>query len=100
MTLPLLETPQEKHAEDRRLLGAFASFHQDAPVLRSDRAAPACALDSATGYRYYSARQLSQLHRILALKDFGFTLEQIAQALDEGITAEQMRGMLLLRQAQ
>jgi DNA-binding transcriptional MerR regulator len=37
---------------------------------------------------------------MLALKDFGFTLEQIAQALDEGITAEQMRGMLLLRQAE
>jgi DNA-binding transcriptional MerR regulator len=57
-------------------------------------------IDSANGYRYYSASQLSKLHRILALKDFGFTLEQIAKALDEGITAEQMRGMLLLRQAE
>ena len=61
---------------------------------------PPAHIDASTGYRYYSARQLSQLHRILALKDFGFTLEQIAQALDEGITAEQMRGMLLLRQAE
>lgn len=60
---------------------------------------PPAHIDSATGYRCYSARQLSQLHRMLALKDFGFTLEQIAQALDEGITAEYMRGMLLLRQA-
>jgi DNA-binding transcriptional MerR regulator len=35
-------------------------------------------IDPETGYRYYSASQLSQLHRILALKDFGFSLEQIA----------------------
>jgi DNA-binding transcriptional MerR regulator len=57
-------------------------------------------IDPTTGYRYYSASQLSQLHRILALKDFGFTLEQIAKALAEGITGDQMRGMLLLRQAE
>jgi effector-binding domain-containing protein len=58
------------------------------------------SIDSATGYRYYSANQLSRLHRILALKDFGFTLEQIGPALDAGITIEQMRGMLLLRQSE
>ncbi len=57
-------------------------------------------IDPSTGYRYYSVGQLSRLHRILALKDFGFTLEQIGKVLNEGITAEQMRGMLLLRQAE
>jgi effector-binding domain-containing protein len=57
-------------------------------------------IDPETGYRYYSASQLSRLHRILAFKDFGFTLEQIGKALNEGITVEQMRGMLLLRQAE
>lgn len=57
-------------------------------------------IDPETGYRYYSAGQLSRLHRILTLKDFGFTLEQIGKALNEGITVEQMRGMLLLRQAE
>ncbi|MGA7317271.1 MAG: MerR family transcriptional regulator [Silvibacterium sp.] len=61
---------------------------------------PPAHIDSASGSRYYSARQLAQLHRILALQDFGFSLEQVAQALDEGITAKQMRGMLLLRQAE
>src|SRR5271156_1827471 len=61
---------------------------------------PPAHIDSANGYRYYSASQLSQLHRILALKDFGFTLEQIAKALAERITGDQMRGMLLLRQAE
>src|ERR1043166_2953298 len=56
-------------------------------------------VDRSTGYRYYSASQLPRLHRILALKSLGFELAQIAAVL-EGITAEQMRGMLLLRQAQ
>jgi DNA-binding transcriptional MerR regulator len=57
-------------------------------------------LDHFTGYRYYSASQLPQLHRILALKGLGFSLEQIAEVLDEGLTPEQMRGMLRLRHAQ
>jgi DNA-binding transcriptional MerR regulator len=57
-------------------------------------------VDPETGYRYYSASQLSQLHRILALKDFGFSLEQIATYLKENVSAEQLRGMLLLRQAE
>lgn len=58
------------------------------------------AVDRFTGYRYYSASQLPRLHRILALKGLGFSLEQIAGALDEGLTPEQMRGMLRLRHAQ
>ena len=40
-------------------------------------------VDPQTGYRYYSASQLSRLHRILALKDLGFSLEQIAMCLEE-----------------
>jgi DNA-binding transcriptional MerR regulator len=57
-------------------------------------------VDRFTGYRYYSASQLPRLHRILALKGLGFTLDQIATVLEEGLTAEQMRGMLRLRHAQ
>src|SRR5215475_12744705 len=57
-------------------------------------------VDRFTGYRYYSASQLPRLHRILVLKGLGFSLEQIAEALDEGLTTEQMRGMLRLRHAQ
>lgn len=57
-------------------------------------------VDSLTGYRYYAAAQLPRLHRILALKGLGFSLEQIGLALDEGLTSEQMRGMLRLRHAQ
>jgi len=57
-------------------------------------------IDRFTGYRYYSASQLPRLHRILALKGLGFSLEQIGTVLAEGLTPEQMRGMLRLRHAQ
>lgn len=57
-------------------------------------------VDRFTGYRSYSASQLPRLQRILALKGLGFSLEQIGTVLDEGLTPEQMRGMLRLRHAQ
>lgn len=60
---------------------------------------PALA-DNSTGYRYYSASQLPRMHRILALKGLGFDLAQIAAVLAEGVTPEQMWGMLRLRHAQ
>jgi DNA-binding transcriptional MerR regulator len=56
-------------------------------------------VDPATGYRSYSAKQLRQLNRIVALKDLGLTLAQIRRLFD-GITVDELRGMLLLRQAQ
>ena len=57
-------------------------------------------VDRFSGYRYYSASQLPRLHRILALKGLGFSLEQIGVVLDEGLSPEQMRGMLRMRHAQ
>ncbi len=57
------------------------------------------AVDSSTGYRYYSVSQLPRLNRILALKDLGFSLDQIGQVLS-GLTAEQLRGMLKMKQAE
>ncbi len=57
-------------------------------------------VDRFTGYRYYSIEQLPQLQRILALKDLGFSLEQIAQVLDEHLSLEEMRGMLRLKRAE
>ena len=57
-------------------------------------------VDDLTGYRYYSVDQLPRLHRILTLKGLGFSLEQIGIVLAEGLSPEQLRGMLRLRQAQ
>jgi DNA-binding transcriptional MerR regulator len=56
--------------------------------------------DRATGYRYYSAKQLPRLHRILALKELGLTLEQIARLVDDEVSAAEIRGMLTLKRAQ
>jgi DNA-binding transcriptional MerR regulator len=56
-------------------------------------------VDPDTGYRGYSARQLEQLNRILALKELGLSLTQARRLLD-GITVEELHGMLILRRAQ
>jgi len=40
------------------------------------------------------------MHRFLALKDLGFSLEQIAQILEETFSLEHLRGMFTLKQAQ
>ncbi len=55
-------------------------------------------VDRFSGYRYYEISQLSRLNRILALKDLGFSLEQVAQLLDENLSTGELRGMLRLKQ--
>ncbi len=57
-------------------------------------------VDPFTGYRGYEAAQLSRLNRIVALKDLGFTLEQVASIIDEKVGIDELRGMLRLRQAE
>lgn len=57
-------------------------------------------VDETTGYRYYAAEQVSCLNRILALKDLGLSLEQIGSLVNSDLTANQIRGMLRLRQAE
>ena len=58
--------------------------------------------DKFTSYRYYTIEQLARLNRIVALKELGFSLEQVAQLLEkEGdLSAEKLRGMLTLRRAE
>ncbi|MFF3565183.1 MerR family transcriptional regulator [Streptomyces sp. NPDC002574] len=69
--------------------------HYDAVgLLRPDR------VDPTSGYRHYTAGQLSRLNRIIALKDLGFTLEQVRSILDDEVGAEELRGMLRLRRAE
>jgi len=50
--------------------------------------------DELTGYRHYSSEQLPRLNAILALKELGFSLEQVALLLDEGAPLERARTML------
>lgn len=57
-------------------------------------------IDRFTDYRYYTLDQLPRLNRILAFKDLGFSLDEIARLLDENVSVEQLRGMLRLKQAE
>jgi DNA-binding transcriptional MerR regulator len=56
-------------------------------------------VDPDTGYRGYSAAQLGRLNRIMALKELGLSLTQARRLLD-GVTLEELNGMLILRRAQ
>lgn len=57
-------------------------------------------IDPETGYRYYSAGQLPRLNSILALKSLGLSLDRIAKLVDDRISTEEIRGMLILRKAE
>ena len=57
-------------------------------------------VDRFTSYRYYSASQLPRLNRILALKDLGLSLDQVAQLLESDLPPDQIRGMLRLKQVE
>lgn len=85
-------------------IGEFARLGQVSPrmlrhydeidLLKPER------IDVSNGYRLYSAHQLGRLHRIVALRDMGFGLDQIRELLVDDIPVEQLRGMLRLRRAQ
>jgi len=57
-------------------------------------------VDHFTGYRFYAADQLPRLNRILALKDLGFSLEQIKLMLADGLSLEQLRSMLTMQRSE
>ncbi|MGX2995560.1 MerR family transcriptional regulator [Streptomyces sp. JNUCC 64] len=57
-------------------------------------------VDPATGYRSYTAVQLTRLNRVIALKDLGLTLQQVRRILDEEVSTEELRAMLRLRRAE
>lgn len=57
-------------------------------------------VEPASGYRYYTPAQLPTLNRLIALKDLGFSLEQIATLLAEDLSLDELRGMLRLRRAE
>jgi DNA-binding transcriptional MerR regulator len=57
-------------------------------------------VDPETGYRYYTPDQLPRLNRILALKELGFSLEQVARLLHDELPAAQIRGLLVMQRAQ
>lgn len=57
-------------------------------------------IDAQTGHRYYSASQLPELNRILALKELGLSLDQIRRFIKDDISLEEIQGMLLMKKAE
>jgi predicted transcriptional regulator YdeE/DNA-binding transcriptional MerR regulator len=57
-------------------------------------------IDRFTSYRYYNLDQLPQLNRILALKDLGFSLDQVTLLLDDNISPAQLQDILVSKQSE
>jgi DNA-binding transcriptional MerR regulator/effector-binding domain-containing protein len=58
------------------------------------------AVDGGSDYRYYDLSQLPTLHRILALKDLGLSLDQIRHVVAEQPTADDLRTILERKRAE
>ena len=54
-------------------------------------------VDAHSGYRSYSSSQLPRANQLVALKDLGFSLEQVGSMLNDGLTAERVRNLLEAR---
>ena len=57
-------------------------------------------VDPHSGYRFYTAAQLRLLNRVTALKDLGFSLQQVQTLIDEKVDTAELWGMLRLRRAE
>jgi DNA-binding transcriptional MerR regulator len=57
-------------------------------------------VERETGYRYYALDQLARLNRILALKEMGLSLDEVGYLLNDALTADEMRTLLRLKQAE
>ena len=55
-------------------------------------------VDRFNGYRYYHIQQLTNLNRILALKELGFSLEQIQTIMQDAPSGNELRRMMQLKQ--
>ena len=57
-------------------------------------------VDEFSGYRSYDPAQLERLHRIVALRQLGFGLEDIASILETGVDAGRIADLLRIRRAE
>jgi effector-binding domain-containing protein len=57
-------------------------------------------VDKFTGYRYYAPEQLTQLNYIMALKDLGLSLDEIAVFVKDNLTPVQLRDIFILKKAE
>ncbi|MGJ3191400.1 MerR family transcriptional regulator [Paenarthrobacter sp. FR1] len=57
-------------------------------------------VDEYSGYRSYDPSQLERLHRIVALRQLGFGLNDISSILDQGVEADRIAALLRIRRAE
>lgn len=57
-------------------------------------------VDEFSGYRSYDPSQLERLHRIVALRQLGFGIDDVASILEEGVDAKRIAVMLRDRRAE
>ncbi|UYO96939.1 MerR family transcriptional regulator [Microbacterium sp. M28] len=57
-------------------------------------------VDEFSGYRSYDPSQLERLHRIVALRQLGFGLDDISLILEQGVDAERIGALLRIRRAE
>lgn len=57
-------------------------------------------VDEYSGYRSYDASQLERLHRIVALRQLGFGLDDISLILAQGVDADRIAALLRVRRAE
>ncbi|UKA48923.1 helix-turn-helix domain-containing protein [Arthrobacter sp. FW305-123] len=57
-------------------------------------------VDEFSGYRSYDPSQLERLHRIVALRQLGFGLDDISSILDQGVEADRIAALLRIRRAE
>lgn len=77
-----------------RVSGRLLRYYDSIGLLSPQRIEP------TTGYRYYAAEQLGRLNKILALKELGLSLDQVARLLDGKISNDEIRGMFMLKKAE
>ncbi len=57
-------------------------------------------VDEHSGYRSYDPSQLERLHRIVALRQLGFGLDDISLILEQGVDAQRIGALLRVRRAE
>jgi effector-binding domain-containing protein len=67
-------------------------YYDEIGLLKPER------VDEYTGYRYYSASQLPQLNRIVAMKNLGLSLDEIAKLMRDDVSVEHILGLLHSKQ--
>lgn len=57
-------------------------------------------VDEFTGYRSYDPSQQQRLHRIVALRQLGFWLDDVSAILEQGVDAARIAALLRIRRAE